>query len=651
MNFFEQQDLAQRNTKRLVLLFFAAVVSLILLATFLLSAVLGYLQQGSTVYLYESQGGFWQNILHTFSWEMLGVVCVIVAMVVLLGSAYKTIQLRSGGKAVAEAMGGKLISLHAADADEKKVLNVVEEMAIASGTPVPPVYIIEDDAINAFAAGHNPQDAVIGITRGCIRLLTRDELQGVIAHEFSHIFHGDMRLNIRLVALLHGILLLGLIGYYLVRSAGYRSMSRSSRNNSPAALMGIGVALIVIGYSGTFFGNLIKAAVSRQREFLADASAVQFTRNPEGIAGALKKIGGYASGSKIESAHAAEFSHMYFSQGVSTAFNALMATHPPLNERIKRVQPNWDGKFPQVEVTLADAVRSATQKAAEPTASQLHPETQANFSASASAIDSSVNNIGQPTAAHLAYAHAALNKLSNELREAARDPFSARALIYGLLRDKKKTTQEKQWQSVRKHLNANEAASVQKLMNQTMELDEDLRLPLLELTLPALKQLSPEQHENFKSILDALIHADNKVNLMEWSLRRIVIHHIEGHPTPKLKHPQQLRELRDECQLLLSFLAYAGGQTEAAVKAAFESATSYLRLSTLTLLPKSMIKISLLDNALDRLHLMKPLQKPLLLKAMSQCIMHDEKVSIAEAELFRAVADGLDCPIPPFVPH
>src|SRR5690606_17815409 len=331
-----------------------------------------------------------------------------------------------------------------------------------------------------------------------IRLLTRDELQGVIAHEFSHIFHGDMRLNIRLVALLHGILLLGLIGYYLLRSAGYRSVSRSNRNNSPAALMGIGVALIVIGYSGTFFGNLIKAAVSRQREFLADASAVQFTRNPDGISGALKKIGGYASGSKMESSHAAEFSHMYFSQGVSTAFNALMATHPPLEERIKRVQPSWDGKFPQIEVTLADALRSATQQTAEPIAKQFNDGGQAELSASADAINSSISNIGQPTATHLAYAQVALDKLSTELREAARDPFSARILIYGLLLDRKKNIREQQWQVICKHLNTNEAAAVQKLIMQTMELGESLRLPLLELTLPALKQLSPEQYMNFK---------------------------------------------------------------------------------------------------------------------------------------------------------
>ena len=218
--------------------------------------------------------------MHSMSWEMFAGISVIVCVVILLGSLYKYIQLSGGGRSVAESMGGRLINSQTKDADERKILNVVEEMAIASGTPVPPVYLLEDDAINAFAAGHTPQDAVIGITRGCIKLLKRDELQGVVAHEFSHIFHGDMKINMRLVALLNGILLLGLMGHFLVRSTTHGAAFRSKNKSSPAAILGLGVGLIVIGYTGTFFGNLIKAAVSRQREFLADASAVKFTRNP-----------------------------------------------------------------------------------------------------------------------------------------------------------------------------------------------------------------------------------------------------------------------------------------------------------------------------------------------------------------------------------
>jgi Zn-dependent protease with chaperone function len=643
MNFFEQQDLAQRNTKRLIALLFAAVLSLILITTLLFAFIIFYLQSGSTNHLPESQpSGLWQGMFNALSWELLGWMTFIICGVVFLGSLYKLIQLRSGGRAVAEAMGGRLINTNASDMDEKKILNVVEEMAIASGTPVPPVYIIEDDAINAFAAGHNAQDAVIGITRGCIRLLKRDELQGVVAHEFSHIFHGDMRLNIRLVALLNGILLIGLIGQYMVRSTSHRSMFRSSRDKSPAAILGIGIALMVIGYGGTFFGNIIKAAVSRQREFLADASAVQFTRNPGGISGALKKIGGYVSGSRLESVHAAEFSHMYFSQGVSTAFNAMMATHPPLDQRIKRIEPRWDGKYPQVEITLNNA-RPAGDDVMQTSASQFAgQQPQPSFD-----INTSLNHIGQPTPSHLEYAQQTLASISDELREAAHDPFSARGLIYGLLLDRNEVIREKQWELLSKETGKKESDALKKIAHQSMQLHERARLPLVELSLPTLKQLSPEQQSSFIRCLDVLIHADKKVNLMEWAINRIIIHHLKA-PAVITRH-HELRELRNECQLLLSVLAYAGAKNEAAATESFRIAVDNLRLASLTLLPKSAVKIASLDDALDKLNRVKALQKPQLLKAMSQCILHDGDITVAEAELFRAFADGLDCPIPPLL--
>ena len=341
MNFFEQQDKARRNTKKLILLLVLAVVSLIAITSLFFAFFFYYLESNSTGHLSAPPaGGFWVQLIHsvppqTFVWIALGISAVVLA-----GSIFKYLQLQSGGRAVAQAMGGHPILANTQDLDERKILNVVEEMSIASGTCVPPVYLIEDSAINAFAAGFKPQDAVIGITRGSIKLLSRTQLQGVIAHEFSHIYHGDMRINMRLIAILHGILLLGLIGEFLLRSNTQR---RSSKNNGKGAILGFGLGLVIIGYAGTFFGNLIKAAVSRQREFLADASAVQFTRDPEGIAGALKKIGAHSMGSHLENAHAAEFSHMYFGQGINT-YLELMATHPPLDERIKRIQPYWNGK-------------------------------------------------------------------------------------------------------------------------------------------------------------------------------------------------------------------------------------------------------------------------------------------------------------------
>ena len=217
-------------------------------------------------------------------------------------------------------------------------------MAIASGTPTPPVYMMQEEpGINAFAAGFTPSDAVVGVTRGCVGQLSRDELQGVIGHEFSHILNGDMRLNIRLMGVLFGILVVGLIGSILLRSSLYGSalQSRSSRGNSTQVLLIIGGVLMLVGFIGTLVGNLIKASVSRQREFLADASAVQFTRNPSGIAGALKKIGGFEAGSEMMNPHAPESSHMFFGRAVSSGFNSLFATHPPLEERIARLDSSW----------------------------------------------------------------------------------------------------------------------------------------------------------------------------------------------------------------------------------------------------------------------------------------------------------------------
>ena len=646
MNFFEQQDLARRNTKRLILLLCAAVLSLILITTLLFAFIIFYLQDGYTGHLYEAQHtGLWQGLFNTLSWELLGWMTLIICGVVFAGSAYKLIQLRSGGRVVAEAMGGRLININASDADEKKILNIVEEMAIASGTPVPPVYLIEDDAINAFAAGHTPQDAVIGITRGCIRLLNRDELQGVVAHEFSHIFHGDMNLNIRLVALLNGILLIGLIGHYMVRSTGQRRIFRSSRDKSSAAFLSVGMALMVIGYGGTFFGNMIKAAVSRQREFLADASAVQFTRNPGGISGALKKIGGYVSGSKLESANAAEFSHMYFSQGVSTAFNALMATHPPLDQRIKRIEPRWNGQYPQVEITLTNNRPADDDSVQQTVGSAQFAEISRKQSID---IDATLAHIGQPDTAHIDYAQQTLATLNEAIREAAHDPFSARALIYGLLLSKKPDQQQGQWQLLAKEIPARELAALQKIARLSSALSERLRLPLVELCLPTLKQLSPEQAATFKGCIKLLIQADKKIHLMEWALQRIVIHHLQEPKVISRQH--DLREMRNECQLLLSVLAYAGAASDEAAAHAFQLGVNNLRLAALDILPKSVVKIAHLDEALDRLNQVKALQKPLLLKAMSQCILHDGVVSIAEAELFRAMADGLDCPVPPLLP-
>lgn len=648
MNFFEHQDRARRNTNHLILLLILAVLSLVAITT-LLFAAFAFFGSSQSNQVEAQPLAILQGILHALSFEAFFWIALTVSGVVALGSLFRFVQLRGGGKTIAAAMGGRLLSGNTNDLDERKILNVVEEMAIASGAAVPPVYLIEDDAINAFAAGYHPQDAVIGITRGCIQALTRDELQGVIAHEFSHIFHGDMRINMRLIALLHGILVIGLIGEFLIRSASNRGVRRSSKDSSPAAILGLGLGLFVIGYTGIFFGNLIKAAVSRQREFLADASAVQFTRNPDGISGALKKIGGSVSGSRLHNEHAAEFSHMYFSQGIKSFFN-LMATHPPLEERIKRIQPNWDGDFGKSTYirrkTSADS-NNALDDEGTMGFSEGAKTYQAASSHTALDIDAAINQIAQPMQTHVTYARDRLTEIPLLLKEAAREPFSARGLVFGLLLDRQRDLRNQQLALLSEHLTSADLSDLNDIIYTAADLDANLRLPVIELCLASLKQLSPEQHAAFLSCLNVLISADQKVSLMEWSIYRIVLHNTIINN--KLVRNRQLSDLQSECQLLLSLLAYAGARSEQDASTAFAQAQQVLNFSNLSLLPRSSIRLDDADKALDQLNLTKPLQKPQLLKAMSECVLHDGQLSIAEAELFRAIADSLDCPIPPII--
>jgi Zn-dependent protease with chaperone function len=347
MDFFEAQARAKKRTTRLVVLFGLAVVGTIAAAYFAAILGLGALERQQRGNQYTSTGinssiSLWQPKI------FLGVAAGTLA-VVGLASLFKWNQFSSGGSAVAESVGGRRVNSHTTDLKERRLMNVVEEMAIASGTPVPAVYVLDDEpAINAFAAGLTTNDAIVAVTRGTLEKLNRDELQGVVGHEFSHILNGDMRLNLRLTALLFGILVLGLAGrgiLWSLRGARFRSRNGKNSGGVLMAIIVIGLALLIIGYVGYFFGRIIQAAVSRQREFLADASAVQFTRNPVGLSGALKKIGGYALGSSLQTSKAAAIGHFFFAQSFRSGLTGLWATHPPLNERIRAIEPAFDGKM------------------------------------------------------------------------------------------------------------------------------------------------------------------------------------------------------------------------------------------------------------------------------------------------------------------
>jgi len=627
VDFFEHQDQARRNTGRLIALLSLAVLALIAL-TSLLFSLARYLATPSQTALNLSQGNPVQSLMAQLDWVSLAWIAGLVSFAVVLGSLFKWLQLRSGGRAVAEALGGRLIPPNTDQAEERQLLNIVEEMAIAAGTAVPPVYLMDESGINAFAAGHSPRDAVIGITRGSLEQLNRDQLQGVIAHEFSHILQGDMRLNLRLVAMLNGILIIGLLGRLLLRSgSGYRRGLRRRGGHGGVVVLGLG--LMLLGALGSFFGNWIKAAVSRQREFLADASAVQYTRNPHGIAGALQKIGGL-SGSELQAPDADEFSHMYFSAGITHHLSRLMATHPPLKERIQRILPNWQGDL------------------SEPTPAAASSETAKGFAAqpntAPSSGDEGAAQPGEPGANSINGAQTLLAGLSPALRTASRDPLGAQAVLFGLLLCDQAGVKERQWLNLEQHFGPGSLKSLKAIIDQSAESADTQRLALIELTLPALKQASDQQRQALLDTLDALIRADGRVRLREWSLSRIVRHHLQEKPQGRER--LRLTYCRDEARLLLSLAACCGARSKTAAQTAYQAGASRLGEDR-PMLAASQISLAHLDPALERLTLLKPLEKPSLLKALKACLMADNTMTPTEAELFRALAEAFDCPTPP----
>jgi len=649
MDFFQQQDKARKKTKLLVFYFAIAVAALIVAVYFASLLIFSGVQaHQNRTYGGDSQFALWNPQL------FLGVTVGVLA-VILIGSAYKTMALSAGGSAVSEMMGGRPVSPNSNDPDERKLLNVVEEMAIASGVPVPQVYVMdEEDGINAFAAGHKPGDATITVTRGCMKILSRDELQGVIGHEFSHVLNGDMRLNLRLMGIIFGILCLAIIGRIFLRTRG--------RNNP---LLPLGFVLLIVGYIGVFFGRLIQAAVSRQREFLADASSVQFTRNPGGITGALKKIGGLGeTGSRLRAAHAEEVSHMFFGNGISEPFIGLLETHPPLAERIRVFDPNFDGQFPYVRYDGRDRPPEEISKPKRPPMPNIFGTVLGGAILASGDTGkppvirsrSVMPNLGKPTSLHLEYAEKLRNALPDSVKAAAREPLDAVALIYAMLLSPDETVRAAQFAELAKRVEPAIQQKTAALFPDVSQAAAHAHLPMVNLALGTLRHLTAEQFKQFSQTLEWLIGSDGKVELFEFVLQKIVLHHLApqfGAARPSAVQYYTLKPLVPDCAVVLSALATVGNNDAAEIQKAFEQGAPYLRAPNdgdLQLLPCEECGVQPLDAALDRLAQAVPIIKKNLLEACVQTVGADGVIVESEAELLRAIADTLDCPMPPFVP-
>ncbi len=646
MDFFEEQDLARKRTSRLAILFVLAVLG-VCAAVYGLGLVIYHWVASNATGVAVVVGQYDQVQQAAFSlWNptVLVTACGSTASLIALGSLYKIARLREGGSAVALALGGRQLDPDTTKLEERRLLNVVEEMAIASGVPVPDVFVLDNEpGINAFAAGNTTSDAIIGVTQGTVQLLRRAELQGVIGHEFSHILNGDSRINLRAIGLLHGIFLLALVGRFIMHGA------RGSKREG-AGIVFVGLGLLAIGSIGVLFGRMIQSAISRQRELLADASAVQFTRDSDGLVGALKKIGGAQAHSYLEAPAADEASHIFFSEAIRRLrmFRGLFRTHPPIGDRIRKLEPQWDGEF--TKVTLP-AISKGMSSPPGPAPAQMTGFAEAPTE---SAVGEAVAHIGNPLPAQLEYAGVLHAGLPDLWIHAVHQAPMAQAMVFGLLLAQDEVLRGSEIRAVAELTDAETADLVLRFHSEAGDRSSAQKIALLDMAMPTLRSLSRDEYRRFTKVVQALIASDRRVNLFEYTLSRMIQRHLARH----FEHIGEtrvrfraLRTLLPDLRVLLSTLARVGSRSEEQAEQAFRHGAHVLHLTGehAQLLPVEQCTLQDVDRALSRYDAATPTLKKGLLLSCAATVMADDKVTDREVELIRAIGDAVDCPVPPFV--
>ncbi|MDH3400889.1 MAG: M48 family metallopeptidase [Chromatiales bacterium] len=631
MDFFQRQEQARKNSRRLVLLFITAVLCIVVAINLVAGFLLGGMRPASvplSSWLQQNPG-------------FVAAVTGIALLIIIGASAFRIFSLRGGGSTVAESLGGTAVPQDTRDPLERRLRNVVEEMAIASSLPVPEIYVLKHESgINAFAAGFTQSDAAVAVTQGTLDQLNRDELQGVIAHEFSHILNGDMRLNLRLMGTIFGILAISQLGRLLLRSGRWSSFkSRSSNRNggsAVAAIMFLGVSLFLIGSIGVFFARLIKAGVSRQREYLADASAVQFTRQNAGIAGALKKIAGLGIGSRISSANAEEISHMLFASGMRF-FSRMMSTHPPLEDRIRALDPSFKGTIESRPGAVTPGPGAMGLAAG---VQQLDGATVAGLA-------------GSPASAHIDHAAGMLQTLPVAMLEDLHSTQAAPRVIMALFLNPADAQRDAQLKLLSARLGSQAANDILAQQQQLADLPRQLRLPVLELSFPALRRLPETQRSFYLELGRELVEHDAQVDYHEFALLQVLEVYLRDLARPRrpMQKRQSKRKVFPAISRLFSFLAQAGQADTELAKQAFQLANNQL----FPKLPDSQRPpflanepdVHALWDDLSLLDQLAPRGKRRLIQAMTDLILHDKKQEILEVELLRCFAASLHIPLPP----
>ncbi len=622
MDFFKQQDIARRKTGILLVYFVLALLFIVVAV----NGVVFFAFTPGDDYVLELQQ--WIDNVY---WEH---PTAAVVLIILYGSGWRHMKLIDGGKAVAEMVGATEVSLDSNDTAIKRYINVVEELSLASGVPMPSLYVLKrEQGINAFVAGYTPTESVMVVTQGTLDTLSRDELQGVVGHEFSHILNGDMRINVRLIVVLAGILAIGQFGRFLLRS------SRDTDVRQVGILLPVGLALLIIGYIGLFFGRLIKAAISRQREYLADASSVQFTRNPRGIAGALYKIQQTVNGSFINPRHAEDMSHMCFGKTMNFYFESLLASHPPIPDRIRAIDPSFLNLMHAKDIIS----RQNNRKSDEVVSSFVNA---GQYSATAEQLTASVGN---PNVEHIAYGVALHDAIQLLVQDKFHTTKGAKAIIYALL--VQQTEKDPALVLLSQHESEDLILIVNDLLKQFVHLDKRQRLPLIDLTIPALKKLEEQEASLFINQLEALIKSDVRFTLFEFVLLTIIRKHLSANAgqVARVKF-STFHPVRDDIHRVLLLLVKSSGQNKDKNHQNLRRALLSYGIDVFVDIETWKVNVSEVEASLQRLAELSPLLKRNLINTCAELVIEDGIVMAAEAELLRAIAESLDCPMPPLLP-
>lgn len=648
MNFFEHQEKARKQSRWIIAAFIGVMILMIAVIDAIVLLTMG--TQGYDVNgQYQSVvSGLFTTQLWASNAKLLITSSLIVGGVIGLASLGKVLSLRSGGGKVARDMGATIVTPDTKDPLRRRLYNVVEEIALASGIPVPEVYIMENEpGINAFAAGYSPSDAAIAVTQGTLEKLSRSELQGVVAHEFSHIFNGDMRINIKMMGVIFGIMVIAILGRKFLVGSSYRS--RSSRNKNGGGVLAIGLALMAVGYIGLFFARWMKSALSRQREYLADASAVQFTRDPDSIAGALKKIAAYSHSSYLKT-DGEEVSHMLFGSGSQSL---MFATHPPLVERITRLERG----FKASDITnIAKKLKKQEQREhvqAEQALQEQQQKSQRKIGGGFFEVDQMVNNIGNPAIERIAAAAALAASLSDGLSNAAHSLEWAPEVLFYCLLDKDEVLREKQQLIVIKHMGDISENKLGFLLKENGLVSSTQRLPLLDICFPTLKRRPIHEIEKIILAIDELAMVDNRIDPFEYLLSRLIEKYLHESHIPnrtRLHGSNKLKNCTEELTIVVSALAAHGQNSQTseglqkaqrAFKSGMESAgIKHKHLSF------SNDWHSKMDDALKTLDKLTPLAKQKVVVALARTALDDKKIITEEQEMLRVICALINVPLP-----